>query len=168
MSRYIRLLNSLKTTIATLPLTPSQMACRTRIEERLVYPGVVNIYGPSGTGKTALGWTLSNAGHVIYVVHPMQQGPIAPRTERIVFVDNAEAERGPFRRLVGDLESAGIERAVIVTRTPVDDYILRAELNLTNEDITIAQKNLMELGYSVNKTRFPTLWHLVLQAAKEG
>ena len=168
MSRYIRLLNSIKTNIATLPLTPSQMACRTRIEERLAYPGVVNLYGPPGTGKTVLGWTLSNAGHGICVVHPMQTGPIAPRTERIVFVDNAEAERGPFRRLLGDLESAGIQRAVIVTRTPVDDYVFRAELNLTNDDITIAQKNLVELGYPINEARFPTLWHLVLQAAKEG
>lgn len=168
MSRYIRLLNCVKTNIAALPLTCSQIVCRTRIEERLAYPGVVNLYGPPGTGKTVLGWMLSNDGDGVYVVHPTHQKAIILQTERIVFIDNAEAERSAFRRLIGDLESAGIQRAVIVTRTPADDYVFRTELNLTDDDIGIAQKNLLKLGYPINQARFPTLWHLALQAAKEG
>jgi len=168
MSRYIRLLNSIKANIAIVPLTPSQMACRARIEERLAYPGVVNLYGLPGTGKTVLGWALSSGEHGIFMVHPMQRASDDQQTQGIAFVDNAEAERGAFRRLLGELESAGVQRAVIVTRTPADDYVFRAELNLTDEDIAVVLRNLMGLGYATNEARFPTLWHLVQQAAKEG
>ena len=168
MSRYIRLLNSIKASIASLSLTPSQAACRARIEERLAYPGVVNLYGPSGIGKTVLGWALTNGGHGVFLSHPLQRAPGDPQNANIVFVDNATVERGSFRRLLGDLESAGIQRSVIVTRTPADDYVFRAELNLTDEDITIVTRNLAGLGYPISEARFPTLWHLVLKAAKEG
>lgn len=168
MSRYIRQLNSIKANLGTLPLTPSQMACRTRIEERLTYPGIVNLYGLPGTGKTVLGWALSWGGSVTFMPHPMQRVSNIPRTHEFVFVDDAQAEHGAFRRLLGELEAAGVQRAVIATRQPVDDYVFRAELNLTDEDIAVALQNLKGLGFPTNETRFSTLWHLLLQAAKEG
>lgn len=167
MSRYIRLLNSIKANITTLSLTPSQMACRARIEERLVYPGVVNLHGPLGTGKTVLGWALSWDGHVAFMAYPMQRVVGIPQAHNFVFVDNAEAEHGAFRRLLGELETAGVQRAIIVTHQPVDDYVFRAELKLTDADIAVALRNLRGLGFPTSETRFSTLWHLVLQVAKE-
>jgi len=167
MSRYIRLLNSVKANIVTLPLTPSQRACQARIEERLAYPGIVNLYGLPGTGKTVLGWALSCAEHVAFMAHPMQQVLDTLRAQDFVFVDNAEAEHGAFRRLLGVLETAGIQRAVIATHQPVDDYVFRAELNLTDEDTAVVLRNLRGLGFPTNETRFSTLWHLLLQAVKE-
>jgi hypothetical protein len=168
MTRYIRLLNNIKANIRTLALTPSQEACRRRIEEHLVYPGVVNLYGASGTGKTVLGWAIASDERGSFVQRHLQQSPQATTPDGIVVVDNAAAERGRFRRVLAELESAGIVRMVIVTRLPADDYVFRAELNLTDEDIAVARRNLTKFGYQTSETRFATMWHLVLQAAMEG
>lgn len=168
MSRYIRLLNSIKINIATLQLTPSQQACRARIKERLAYPGIVNLYGHPGTGKTVLGWVLSHEGQATYVVRPTLQDLEVARQYDFVFVDNAEADHKAFRHLMGELENVGVKRAVIVTQFPADDYVFRSELNLTDEDISVALQNLEDLGFRTGESRFSTLWHLALQASKEA
>lgn len=167
MSRYIRLLNSIKANIATLQLTPSQQACRARIEERLAYPGIVNLYGHPGTGKTVLGWALAHDGPATFVIYSTQRDLDTVRQRDFVFVDNAEADHRAFRSLLGELENAGVQRAVIATHYPVDDYVFRTELNLTDEDIAVALQNLKELGFRANESRFSTLWHLAQQATKE-
>lgn len=168
MSRYIRLLNSIKANITTLQPTPSQQACRARIEGRLVYPGIVNLYGHQGTGKTVLGWALCNEGHATFVVYPRQRDLEVLRQRDFVFVDNAEADHRAFRRLLGELETANVQRAVIATHYPADDYVFRAELSLTEEDIAVALQNLKALGFRTSESRFSTLWHLALQATKEA
>lgn len=168
MSRYIRLLNSIKANISTLQLTPSQQACRARIEARLVYPGIVNLYGHPGTGKTVLGWALTDDRPATFVIHSTQRDLEIVRQRDFVFVDNAEADHKAFRRLLGELENTGVQRAVIATHYPVDDYVFRAELNLTDEDIAVVLQNLKELGFRVTESRFSTLWHLAQQAIKEA
>jgi hypothetical protein len=168
MSRYIRILNNIKTNITSLTLTPSQEACRARIEERLAYPGVVNLYGLPGVGKTVLGWAMAAAGKVIYVSHPTRCTQVDLRAAPIIFVDNAEADRASFRRLLGTLESAGSKRVVVVTRSPVDDYVFRAEINLTDTDIATVQHNLAGLGYQASGQGYANLWQLLLQIAREG
>lgn len=168
MSRYIRLLNSIKTNIAVLSLTPSQLACRVRIEDRLAYPGIVNLYGQSGTGKTVLGWALSANGYGIFLGYPPLQVSDDLKRSNFVIVDNAEADHRAFRRLLGKLETAGVQRAIITTRQPVDDYVFRVELNLTDEDIATVLQNIRDLGFQFDQTEAPTLWQLVLHAVKEA
>jgi len=168
MSRYIRILNNIKTNITSLALTPSQEVCRARIEDRLAYPGVVNLYGLAGVGKTVLGWAMVTTGKVIYVSHPTRCPQADLKAAPVVFVDNAEADRASFRRLLGTLESAGSKGVVVVTRSPVDDYVFRAELNLTDDDIATAQHNLAKLGYQANGQGYPNLWCLLLRIAREG
>lgn len=167
MSRYIRILNAIKANVGTLPLTPSQSACRRRIEERLVYPGVVNLYGLHGVGKTVLGWAMAVRGQVVYVAHPTQLKDSPLSSASIVFVDNVEADRTVFRRLLGTLEAAGIERMVAVTHAPADDYVFRAELELTGEDIETVQENLKQLGYPITGGDWSNFWYILLQAARE-
>jgi len=167
VSRYIRILNDIKSNIGVLPLTPSQVSCRTRIEERLAYPGVVNLYGLHGVGKTVLGWAMAASKQAVYVVHPSQLKERPLTGKPVVFVDNAEADRSPFRRLLGTLESAGIERAIVVTYRPADDYVFRAELGLTTEDVETVRKNLQRLGYPVVGGDWSNLWYGLLQTAKE-
>lgn len=168
MSRYIRILNAIKSNIATLALTPSQLACQRLIKERLVYPGVVNLYGPHGVGKTLLGWAMANAGEVTYIVHPSRLEELNLTDAPFAFVDNATEERSAFRRIVGTLELAGIERVIIVTHLPADDYVFRAELKLTEEDIETVRKNLNRLGYAAPEVTWNNLWYGLLQSAKGG
>jgi len=167
VSRYIRTLNNIKLNIGVLPLTPSQIACRARIEERLAYPGVVNLYGLHGTGKTVLGWAMADGRKAVYVVHPSRLAESSLASDAIVFVDNAEANRTAFRRLLGILDSAGTERVVVVTHPPADDYVFRAELELTHEDVKTVQKNLKRLGYPVSKGDWSNLWYVLLQTVRE-
>ncbi len=168
MSRYIRILNAIKSNIAALSLTPSQLACRRLIEERLVYPGVVNLHGPHGVGKTLLGWAMAEAGQVVYVVHPSRIEQLVLIGAPIVFVDNAAAERSAFRRLLGVLELARVERIIVVTHLPADDYVFRAELKLTSEDIETVRKNLKRLGYKTPEGDWGNLWYGLLHLAREG
>lgn len=167
MSRYIRILNDIKSSLGVLSLTPSQSACRARIEERLAYPGIVNLCGLHGVGKTVLGWVMAARGQAVYVVHPSWLEENSLAGDSIVFVDNAEADRMAFRRLLGVLESAGIERVVVVTHPPADDYVFRAKLELTNEDVETMQENLKRLGYPPSKGDWSNLWHVLLQVARE-
>lgn len=167
MSRYIRILNDIKSIIGVLPLTPSQTDCQARIEERLAYPGVVNLYGLHGVGKTVLGWAMAAGGQAVYVVHPSWLEENSLTGDSIVFVDNAEADRIAFRRLLEVLESAGVERVVVVTHPPADDYVFRAKLELTNEDVETMQENLKRLGYPTPKGDWSNLWHVLLQVARE-
>ena len=163
----MRILNHIKSDIRVFGLTTSQILCRERIEERLVYPGMVNLYGLHGVGKTVLGWALAADGEVEYVVHPSLLDKNSLMGTSIAFVDNADADRITFRRLLGELESAGIERAILVTHRPADEYVFRAELGLTAEDVETVRKNLSRLGYRSVEGEWSNLWHGLLQAARE-
>ena len=165
----MRVLNDIKSNIHSLPLTPSQIACRDRIEERLAYPGVVNLYGLPGVGKTVLGWAMAADARARYLVHlsRLKGRPFSDDEDPVVFIDNASAERTAFRRLLGALESAEVERAIAVTRRPADDYVFRAELCLMAEDVEIARRNLASLGHTVSGDDWGNLWHGLLRAARE-
>jgi hypothetical protein len=167
VSRYIRILNDIKSKVHLLALTPSQISCQGCIEERLAYPGVVNLYGLHGVGKTILGWAMAADARVVYLVHPSRLREIPLADNPIVFVDNANADRIAFRRLLGAFESAGIEKATVVTHRPADEYVFRAELGLTAEDVETVRKNLKGLGYRAVGDDWTNLWHGLLQVAKE-
>jgi polynucleotide 5'-kinase involved in rRNA processing len=72
VSQYIRILNTIRKNNARLSLTQSQADCRIAILERLEYPGIVNLFGPHGSGKTFLGWCLANEERTTYIVEPAQ------------------------------------------------------------------------------------------------
>jgi hypothetical protein len=167
VSHYIRILNNVKSAIAELPLTPSQDACNARIMERLAYPGTVNLYGGQGTGKTVLGWAMVARGQAAYVTHLSRIEGSLPTNDEIVVLDNAQADKAALRRSLVSLESAGIERVVIVTRLPADDYVFRAELRLTSDDTRMVAENLRKLGHSVPDGSWGSLWHMVMHAARE-
>jgi hypothetical protein len=168
MSQYIRILNHLKGNIGSLPPTPSQEACRIAIMDRMAYPGVINLYGATGTGKTVLGWMMAALGNVAYFVHADHITSPASRSAPIAFIDNAPRERSNFRHLLARLESAGIDRSVIVTRYPADDYIFRTELELTPEDMAIVRKSLARFGYSCQANADAmNLWHLMTHTIGE-
>ena len=104
---------------------------------------------------------------VVYMVHPSRLKESLLTGSPVVFVDNADADRIAFRRLLGALESAEIERAVVVTHRPADEYVFRAELELTAEDVEMVCKNLNRLGYPAVEGDWSNLWHGLLQVVRE-
>ena len=163
MSRYIQIVNSVKQAVRQLNLTINQANCRTALLAKLEYPGVINLYGRHGCGKTALGWWLASLDSVIYLTEP-QQVTLCDQNA-ILFVDNAESQRDVFRHILNDLERIRIGKAVIVTSNRVEDSIQAIELHCDTDDIQIACTNLTQLGYQTGSEQSTNLWYLVRDAA---
>lgn len=163
MSQLLRVLNILKRSIADATLTRQQIQCRAWLLDRLAYPGIVNLYGKHGAGKTVLGWRLVAEGHATYAVEPPRIADSADPT-RILFVDNTGHRRNDFRHILGELERARVTRAVIVTRERVEDTVISLELACTEEDIQIAQRNIARLGYSAADQPATQLWEVLQNA----
>jgi hypothetical protein len=166
MSRYIQILNAIKTNIGHLGLTPSQLACKIRLEEELAYPGVVNLYGLPGVGKTVLGWAMAHSGASVYVVHPYHWNTSHLSQAPIVFIDNVEEDRSSFRHLRATLKPLGIDRFIVASQAPIDDFVSRTELFCTREDMQVVQRNLTSLGYQGSMQGCTNLWLLLAHVAR--
>ncbi len=160
MSQYIRIINAVRTNIARLPLTKSQADCRIALIERLEYPGVVNLYGPHGCGKTFVGWCMANEGRVAYVVEPAQLAAVEHKTPAI-FIDNAEHRRTDYRRILDDLERARINRAVVITLERIEDSVQAFELHCTPDDIHLVCTNMAKLGHPIEAMLPVDLWDVL-------
>ena len=121
---------------------------------------MVNLYGPHGSGKTVLGWYLTNEGQATYVVEPTQI-TTAEYIPSIFFVDNAGHRRGDYRTILGNLERARINKTVVVTLERIDDSVQAFELRCTSDDIQIARANLAQLGYPAETGHPLDLWDML-------
>lgn len=165
MSQYIRILNTIKKNTAHLSLTTSQAACRAAILERLEYPGIVNLFGPRGSGKTVLAWRLANEGRMDYVVEPAHLAAGERATPAIV-IDNAGHRRSEYRKILGELERARISKAVVITLERIEDSIQAFELHCTPDDIHIASENLAQFGFLSEADLLVNLWDLLQRIAR--
>jgi hypothetical protein len=165
VSQYIRILNMIRKNTARLSLTKSQADCRIAILERLEYPGIVNLFGPHGSGKTFLGWCLANEERTRYIVEPSQIVAVE-RATHIVVIDNAGHHRSDYRRILGDLESARINRAVVVTLERIEDSVQAFELHCTPEDIHTACDNMTQLGHPIEADLPVDLWDMLQRTAR--
>lgn len=170
MSRYIQVLNALKQNMARLSLTSGQTTCRTQILERLAYPGILNLYGLHGSGKTVLGWYLASEGHAIYVVEPsrlhtLEQDLPAESGSVIAFVDNAGHRRDEYRRILDELTRMRIRQAVIVTQERIEDFVQAVMLAYAPSDMDIVINNLSRVGFPPvpppNEAPFLDLWDVL-------
>lgn len=162
MSRYIRVVNSLKLQIRDLEPTPSQISCINLLLDRLQYPGTANLFGLHGVGKTFMGWVLVKDAKVEYFSHPSRITKSLVQEDRIAFVDNVSHIKADFRQSSIMVEGAGFKRVIFVSTYPVDDYVYRVELNLTNDDVNVARKNLSMLGYIPTIKDRNSLWQEIL------
>jgi hypothetical protein len=163
MSQLLRVLNAFKRSIADATLTAHQTQCRVWSMDRLAYPGIINLYGKHGVGKTVLGWRLVAEGHATYAVEPSHITDAA-NPAVILFVDNAGHRRGEFRYILGELERARVSRAVIATRERVEDTVTSREMACTEEDIQIACKNMARLGFPATDQPATQLWEVLQNA----
>ena len=165
MSQYIRILNMIRKNTTRLSLTKSQVDCRIAILERLEYPGIVNLFGPHGSGKTFLGWCLANEERTRYIVEPAQIVAVE-RATHIVVIDNAGHHRSDYRNILGDLERSRINKAVVVTLERIEDSVQAFELQCTPEDIHTACGNMTQLGHPIEADLPVDLWDMLQRIAR--
>jgi len=169
MSRYIQVLNAVKNNLTRISLTSGQTSCRTKILERLEYPGVINLYGRHGVGKTTLGWCLENENHLLYLEHPSRLHTISQESltdsSIIVFIDNASHQHHQFRAILDELTRHRIQRAVVSSNQRVEDYVQGFHLDFALTDADTIIENFSRLGFSTpspqDDSPYLNLWEIL-------
>jgi hypothetical protein len=161
MSSFVRHLNLIKIKRTLTWLTPSQQVAFTQVEKELRASSTVNLFGGVGVGKTFLTWMLADQLNYGYISHPEELGQVSRSELKGVVVDNCRPNRLAHRDLLKELRFHGVPHAVLVTRQMIYDYTHYVELQLTKEDETQVQENLISVGIVLIRTNQPNLWHLV-------
>lgn len=79
---------------------------------------LINIHGPSGAGKTFLGWALAQNDDS-WSYYPWV--PVSPIDGTNVFIDNVAPVRVASRRVRELVDFGDVERAVAISREPVPE-----------------------------------------------
>jgi hypothetical protein len=162
MSDLIRRLNIIKRERRQKWLTHSQKIALSTIRRMLRIPGMVNLYGAAGVGKTFLAWTVADELNYIYLPHPSQLFQLNSSKPEGIILDNSVHTRLAHRELLKELQFLQIARAIIVTRKAIQDYISFVELDLSVSDQVKVIDNLTEVGIiTTNTKQFTNLWYLV-------
>jgi hypothetical protein len=116
LSELLVLLNAIKTQYGPDWLTPLQRSAISSLEAHLKLPGVVNLFGPTGTGKTFCGWLLARSLDGEFVVGPGRMPAPIEAVDKTLIVDNGPDDLYGLRKLLTDLQLRNTRRAVIITR----------------------------------------------------
>lgn len=160
MSDFVRALNSIKTRRNTTWLTPSQQETLTALQRTLKVPCTVNLFGPAGTGKTFLAWTLADDLGYAYFSH-LEHLVTKDLLETDIVLDNCRPEREAHRSVLKELSFRNVRHAVLVSRQLIRDYTHYVELRLTPDDQAKVWDNLTTIGLFRATEQVPNLWHLV-------
>ena len=155
-------------TQATLDwLTDTQAAALAALHSLVRYPNIVNLWGPTGTGKTFLCrvWAKAESVGVTYRANlDVLQDNQQHQREQLVLLDNLSAGDRPLRDAIAWLQLRGVVRAVLITQHPNELRLPMVALSLpTQEDMDIVYRNLSELDrHPVSPVRPPAnLWDVL-------
>lgn len=118
MSRMLALLNKLKLQSQPDWLTDTQRSAFEAVCDLLRFPETVNLYGPAGSGKTFLAWTLSRTLELPYFPGPAALDERSERPTPRAIVDNATAGERAVRDLLAVAQRKGAHTLLFVTRRP--------------------------------------------------
>lgn len=79
---------------------------------------LINIHGPSGAGKTFIGWALAQSDSS-WSYYPWV--PVSPIEETYVVIDNVAAKRIASRRVREFVDFGDVELAVALSREPIPE-----------------------------------------------
>jgi len=161
MSEFIRLLNQIKTHRTEAWLTPSQVEAMTALQRALRIPGVVNLLGHVGVGKTFLGWSIADKMSYRYIPHIEQINDLQDMAIEGLVVDNCLPDRTAHRDVRKQLSFQNIRYAVVITRRMIDDYIPYVELKLADQDWYKVMENLGSIGAFRERASVTDLWQLL-------
>ena len=161
MSKFVRVLNAIKTHWDLSWLTDSQRQCLKEMQSQLRVPRTVNLYGRHGVGKTFLAWALAQESGLAYFPHLMVFRQTEGLGDDAVIIDNCLPVRSQHRNVLKALDFRGVKWAVLITSTLIQDYTHYCELLLTPDDISKVQDNLESIGIKTEVTDVSSLWSVV-------
>ena len=164
MSKFIRVLNLIKTHWDVSWLTDSQRQCLEELQFQLRVPRTVNLYGKLGVGKTFLAWALVRESGLVYFSHLtlfLQAEGMEKEEDTAIIIDNCPSVRSQHRDVLKALDFRGVKRAVLITPTLIQDYVHYCELLLTRDDISKVWDNLESIGINTEVTDAFSLWSVV-------
>ena len=165
MSQLLALLNRLKAEARLERLTDSQLVTWQLVQQQLLFPERINLYGDSGSGKTFLAWALTNGQDAALFASPeaLFQSVFANEPCRLVIVDNCVSDATELRHLLAELQMRNSRSALLITRQPNQLGLPLIHLPLpTPQDITITYHNLSLLEQYTHSPRTSgNLWQVI-------
>lgn len=163
MSRLLHLVNRIKAEARSDALTDGQRLAAAKIHRHWQLPERVNLVGPTGTGKTFLGWALARSYNASF--RPSPQALLRTDVDPAVplIVDNAPSDTLALRRVVAELQLRGVRSALLITRDENRLGLPIVRLGLpTTQDIHIVYHNLSLLEhYALSPLVTGNLWQVI-------
>lgn len=163
MSRLLVLLNKLKTQAAPDWLTNSQCTAFDAVRDALRFPETVNLYGPIGSGKTFLAWTLSRTLEMPYFPSLVAFDERSERPMPQATVDNVGAGERAVRDLLAVAQRKGTHTLLFITHRPNEMGFRAIALPApAPHDFDVVYRNLSLLEYyALPPVREGNLWDAI-------
>jgi hypothetical protein len=116
VSTLLALLNVIKTQHTRDWLTPGQRPVVAWAEGQLQVPGVLNLAGPSGRGKTFCGWILARSLAAPISLDPQSLPDLGTVPNAALIIDNMLDDTRAWRTLLTDLQLRAVRHAVVISR----------------------------------------------------
>lgn len=147
MSEWMCLLSEMKRRPMEDYLTPRQRHVRNTICTLLEFPNRINLFGPYGSGKTYVAWSLVRATGATHVPVPERLHQLQPVHE-ILVIDNVSHYEDEIRRLLATSNLLGAQSVIFITHEPTALPMHRIELPLPDTaEIEIVLQSYRRLGY---------------------
>lgn len=163
---WMRLHNTMKVRARADMLTKVQIRAYDRILDLLRFPHLVNLCGPTGSGKTYLAWALTDIveGCHVSVPETLDNLEVIPQ---VLLIDNAPYRELTVRRLMALANLKGAQSVVFITRAPIHLPMSRVELAKPSaEDISLVRTNFERHGFLYSNhhqlPESPNYWQLML------
>ena len=162
MSRWLELTSQIKRRPPEIWMTPTQQAVLAQLEQWLMYPDTVNVYGDAGVGKTYLAWALARRLPGEHVIVPERMGPQDDLVETII-VDNAPYTEQEVRRVLAQCSLRGANTVVLITRRRVALRMGCIELTSpTLEELRQVERNLANFSFQDQPvSEGATFWQVI-------
>lgn len=147
MSIWLDLVNELKRRNIEELLTPTQKEISDRICALLDFPQRLNLWGPTGCGKTFVAWAIARNTGAMYESSPERLSDETAFAE-IIIVDNAPTTENAVRAILATCNLHEARSVILVTKWPIDMPMRRVQMGLpTESELALASQNISRLGF---------------------
>jgi hypothetical protein len=152
MSRLVDFQNRIRRRFRPEWLSLSQKQTYDHLKQLLSFQNTVNLYGPSGVGKTFLVWVLGQEVSTCFYFFNLKQleGKATDQTT-IAVVDPHPWQRSIVRQTLSTLHGLGYKKILLVSQEPVADQIPSCQLSLNQSDLVKIYQNWSEVSIPVDE-----------------
>lgn len=155
MSRLVEFRNRIQHHFGQDWLSPSQKQAYMHLRNLLVFQDAVNLYGPSGTGKTFLTWLLAKelSTPVCFLAGVEEATKQNVADAVVAIADPHSAERSAIRQSLAQMRGLGYKKVVFVSDEPTVDQLPICQLTLTNADLSKVHHNWESVAIPIHELR---------------